>query len=179
MEILLVARAVAAEFLPRIGRIYADKAVAMHADADAAGILAKAGLVTVSAAPVDFDTEWLAPIATIGVVDDVDAAIAHINAHSSKHTDAIVTANDAHARRFVREVDSASVMVNASTRFADGFEFGLGAEIGISNDKLHARGPVGLEGLVTYKYKLTGSGQVVRDYAGKNARSFLHKRLET
>jgi glutamate-5-semialdehyde dehydrogenase len=160
MEILLVARAVAAEFLPRIGRIYADKSVAMHADAHAARILDAAGVATVPAAPADFETEWLAPVATIGVVDDVDAAIAHINAHSSKHTDAIVTANDARARRFLREVDSASVMVNASTRFADGFEFGLGAEIGISNDKLHARGPVGLEGLTSLKYVVFGHGEI-------------------
>jgi glutamate-5-semialdehyde dehydrogenase len=108
----------------------------------------------------DWTTEYLAPIVAVRVVDSLDAAIDHINRYGSHHTDAIVTSNAAHSARFLREVDSASVMVNASTRFADGFEFGLGAEIGISNDKLHARGPVGLEGLTSVKYVVLGSGQI-------------------
>ena len=160
METLLVARSVAAAFLPRIGRVYADKHVAMHADAESHAILHGAGLPAIAAEPADFDTEWLAPVVSIAVVEDLDAAIDHIEAHGSKHTDTIVTEHHGHALRFLREVDSASVMVNASTRFADGFEFGLGAEIGISNDKLHARGPVGLHGLTSQKYVVFGHGEV-------------------
>ena len=160
METLLVARSVAASFLPRIGRVYADKHVAMHADAESHAILHGAGLPAIAAEPADFDTEWLAPVVSIAVVEDLDAAIDHIEAHGSKHTDTIVTEHHGHALRFLREVDSASVMVNASTRFADGFEFGLGAEIGISNDKLHARGPVGLHGLTSQKYVVFGHGEV-------------------
>ncbi len=160
METLLVARAVAGEFLPRIGRIYADKNVEMRACPESRALLDAAGIVSIAAGPGDFDTEWLAPIASIAIVADIDAAIDHINTHGSKHTDTIVTADYARALRFLREVDSASVMVNASTRFADGFEFGLGAEIGISNDKLHARGPVGLEGLTSLKYVVFGHGEV-------------------
>ncbi len=160
METLLVARAIAAGFLPRIGRVYADKGVEMRACAASRALLADAGVASVEAGTGDFDTEWLAPIASIRIVDDLDAAIDHINTHGSKHTDTIVTEHYARALRFLREVDSASVMVNASTRFADGFEFGLGAEIGISNDKLHARGPVGLEGLTSLKYVVFGHGEV-------------------
>jgi len=160
METLLVARSVAAAFLPRIGRVYADKRVEMRADADSRKILDIASISARVATPADFDTEWLAPVVSIAIVDGLDAAIEHVNAHGSRHTDTIVTERYAHALRFLREVDSASVMVNASTRFADGFEFGLGAEIGISNDKLHARGPVGLEGLTSLKYVVFGHGEV-------------------
>ncbi len=160
METLLVARAVAPAFLPRIGRVYAEKGVTMHADAESTGILSSAGIASVAAIDGDFDTEWLAPDASIAVVDGLDAAIDHIEAHGSRHTDTIVTEHHGRAMRFLREVDSASVMVNASTRFADGFEFGLGAEIGISNDKLHARGPVGLHGLTSRKYVVFGHGEV-------------------
>jgi glutamate-5-semialdehyde dehydrogenase len=160
METLLVARSIASRLLPRIGRIYADKGVEMRADVEALAILAAAGIAARAAVAGDFDTEWLAPIVSIAVVDGIDAAMDHIDAHGSKHTDTIVTQDEARARRFLREVDSASVMVNASTRFADGFEFGLGAEIGISNDKLHARGPVGLEGLTSLKYVVFGHGEV-------------------
>ena len=160
METLLVGRNVAEKFLPRIGTIYAQKHVEMRACTEARALLASAGIASIAAGPDDFDTEWLAPIASIAIVADLDAAIDHINAHGSKHTDTIVTADYARALRFLREVDSASVMVNASTRFADGFEFGLGAEIGISNDKLHARGPVGLEGLTSLKYVVFGHGEV-------------------
>jgi glutamate-5-semialdehyde dehydrogenase len=160
METLLVARSVAAAFLPRIARIYADKHVVMHADAESREILDMTSIPSIAAEPADFDTEWLAPAVSIAIVDDLDAALDHIELHGSKHTDTIVTEHHGHALRFLREVDSASVMVNASTRFADGFEFGLGAEIGISNDKLHARGPVGLHGLTSQKYVVFGHGEV-------------------
>ncbi len=160
METLLVARGIAERFLPRIGAIYARKKVEMHACPESRALLGSAGIASIPAQPDDFDTEWLAAIASIAIVTDIDAAIAHIDTHGSKHTDAIVTEDYARALRFLREVDSASVLVNASTRFADGFEFGLGAEIGISNDKLHARGPVGLEGLTSQKYVVFGHGEV-------------------
>ena len=162
METLLVARPIAPAFLPAIGRIYRDKGVEMRACPESRALLGSAGIASIEAGPADFDTEWLAPVVSIRTVDDVDAAIAHIDLHGSKHTDTIVTAHYPTALRFLREVDSASVMVNASTRFADGFEFGLGAEIGISNDKLHARGPVGLEGLTSLKYVVFGHGEIRR-----------------
>ena len=162
METLLVARTVAAVFLPRIGRIYVDKGVEMRACPASRAVLADAGIAASEAQDGDFDTEWLAPIVSVRIVDGIDAALDHIAEHGSKHTDAIVTAHHPTAMRFLREVDSASVMVNASTRFADGFEFGLGAEIGISNDKLHARGPVGLEGLTSLKYVVLGHGEIRR-----------------
>ena len=160
METLLVAEAVAAAFLPRIGPIYADKGVELRGDARARELLSGAGIACLEATEEDWRTEYLAPILAIRVVADLDAAIDHIAAYGSSHTDAIVTEDYSRAMRFLREVDSSSVMVNASTRFADGFEYGLGAEIGISTDKLHARGPVGLEGLTSLKYVVLGSGQV-------------------
>lgn len=160
-EGLLVARGVAAEFLPKIGAVYAAKGVEMRCDAEAATILsAVAGAKVVAATEQDWFEEYLAPIISVKVVDGLDAAIAHINHYSSHHTDAILTRDHMHAQRFLREVDSASVMVNASTRFADGFEYGLGAEIGISTDKFHARGPVGLLGLTSLKYVVLGNGEV-------------------
>lgn len=160
-EGLLVARGVAAHFLPEIGAIYAAKGVEMRCDAEARALLA--GVKGANLQPVseqDWYEEYLAPIISIKVVAGVDEAIAHINQYSSHHTDAILTRDHMHAQRFLREVDSASVMVNASTRFADGFEFGLGAEIGISTDKFHARGPVGIEGLTSLKYVVLGNGEV-------------------
>jgi len=161
METLLVAKSVAAEFLPRIGRIYEDKNVEMRCDADSRAILEAAGLTDIeSATDEDFHTEYLAPIVSIAVVAGLDDAIAHIAKYGSQHTDAIVTEDHSRAMRFLREVDSSSVIVNASTRFADGFEYGLGAEIGISTDKLHARGPVGLEGLTSQKWIVFGNGQI-------------------
>ena len=164
METLLVARSVAGAFLPAIGRIYAGKGVELRCCAESFAILAGAGIPGLTpATDADWDTEYLAPILAIRVVQDLDDAIAHINTHGSQHTDAIVTSHHGRAMRFVREVDSASVMINASTRFADGFEYGLGAEIGISNDKLHARGPVGLEGLTSLKYVVFGNGEVRGD----------------
>jgi glutamate-5-semialdehyde dehydrogenase len=161
MEALLVARGIAAKVLPKIGRIYAKKGVEMRCDEESRAILEKAGVEGVKAATAeDFRTEYLAPIVSIATVAGLDAAIEHIGAYGSQHTDAIVTEDWSHAQRFLREVDSSSVMVNASTRFADGFEYGLGAEIGISTSKLHARGPVGLEGLTSQKWIVLGDGQV-------------------
>ncbi|MBA4328155.1 MAG: glutamate-5-semialdehyde dehydrogenase [Polaromonas sp.] len=160
-EGLLVARGVAAAFLPKIGALYAAKGVEMRCDAEAQTLLAKLpGAKVLAATEQDWYEEYLAPIISIKVVADVDEAIAHINKYSSHHTDAILTRDHMHAQQFLREVDSASVMVNASTRFADGFEFGLGAEIGISTDKFHARGPVGIEGLTSLKYVVLGQGEV-------------------
>jgi glutamate-5-semialdehyde dehydrogenase len=160
-EGLLVAQGVAAEFLPLIGKIYAEKGVEMRCCPKAKVILSQvAGAKLLDATEQDWFEEYLAPIISIKVVADLDQAIAHINHYSSHHTDAILTRNHMHAQRFLREVDSASVMVNASTRFADGFEFGLGAEIGISTDKFHARGPVGIEGLTSLKYVVQGDGEV-------------------
>ncbi|AGU47635.1 gamma-glutamyl phosphate reductase ProA [Variovorax paradoxus B4] len=165
-EGLLVSAAVAEDFLPRIAAIFAAKGVEMRCDPVAARILraddalAGSGARVVDAVEADWSEEYLAAVISIKVVAGVDEAIAHINRYSSHHTDAIVTRDHVHAQRFLREVDSASVMVNASTRFADGFEFGLGAEIGISTDKFHARGPVGIEGLTSLKYVVLGQGEV-------------------
>lgn len=155
-ETLLVASAVAAEFLPKIAATYASKNVEMRGCERTRAVLKD----ILSATEEDWHTEYLAPIISIRVVDDMDAAITHINHYGSQHTDAIVTEDYTRARRFLREVDSSSVMINASTRFADGFEYGLGAEIGISTDKIHARGPVGLEGLTSQKWIVLGDGHV-------------------
>ncbi len=160
-ESLLVARGVARDFLPAIGSIYAAKSVEMRVCPDSRAILAEVpGAQLVEATEQDWSTEYLAPIISIKVVDDLDAAITHINHYGSHHTDVILTRDHMHAQRFLREVDSASVMVNASTRFADGFEYGLGAEIGISTDKFHARGPVGIEGLTSLKFVVLGNGEL-------------------
>lgn len=158
-ETLLVHEAVADVFLPRIGRIFAEKNVEMRCDAKSKAVLEASGLSCVNADPSDWDTEYNAPIISIAVVESLDEAITFIEEHSSKHTDAIITNNLQASQRFLREVDSGSVMVNCSTRFADGFEYGLGAEIGISTGKLHARGPVGLEGLTSLKYVVIGNGE--------------------
>jgi glutamate-5-semialdehyde dehydrogenase len=160
METLLVAEGIAARVLPPLCRIYADKGVELRGDARSRELLAAAGVACREATEADWRTEYLAPILAIRVVAGLDAAIDHIATYGSQHTDAIVTEHHGRAMRFLREVDSASVMINASTRFADGFEYGLGAEIGISTDKLHARGPVGLEGLTSLKYVVFGDGQV-------------------
>jgi glutamate-5-semialdehyde dehydrogenase len=155
-ESLLVHAGVAHAFLPRIGRVFADKGVEMRCDARALSMVPGG----VPASEQDWSEEYLAPVISIKVVDSLDDAIAHINRYGSHHTDAILTASHPNAMRFLREIDSASVMVNASTRFADGFEYGLGAEIGISTDKFHARGPVGLEGLTSLKWVVLGNGEV-------------------
>ncbi|MGZ5098344.1 MAG: glutamate-5-semialdehyde dehydrogenase [Usitatibacter sp.] len=161
METLLVAQAIASKVLPKIGRIYAEKGVEMRACPESKAILDKAGIAGVKdAIEEDFHSEWLAPIVSIATLPGLDEAIAHIAKYGSQHTDAIVTEAWSRAQRFLREVDSSSVMVNASTRFADGYEYGLGAEIGISTNKLHARGPVGLEGLTSQKWIVLGDGHV-------------------
>ena len=161
METLLVAHAIAAQVLPEIGRIYAQKKVEMRCGPEAKEILKKSGIKHLKdATEEDFHTEYLAPIVSIATLPGIDEAIAHIAKYGSQHTDAIVTEDWSRAQRFLREVDSASVMVNASTRFADGHEYGLGAEVGISTNKLHARGPVGLEGLTSQKWIVLGDGHV-------------------
>ncbi len=156
METLLVNESIAPEVLPRLAKIYADKGVELRGDEKSRALVPAMKPATEQ----DWYAEFLAPILAVRMVKDLDAAIEHISKYGSQHTDAIVTEDEAHAKRFLREVDSSSVLVNASTRFADGFEYGLGAEIGISTDKLHARGPVGLEGLTSQKYVVFGSGQI-------------------
>lgn len=155
METLLIHQSIAPEVLPELAKAYSEKGVELR------GCDRTASLISCNpASQEDWATEYLAPILSIKVVDDLDQAIDHINTYSSQHTDAIITENYTKSRRFLREVDSSSVMVNASTRFADGFEYGLGAEIGISTDKIHARGPVGLEGLTSQKYVVLGDGHI-------------------
>ncbi len=161
-ESLLVARSVAGDFLPRIGAVFAAKGVEMRGCPESLRLLATVAPARLlkEATQADWSEEYLAPIISVKVVAGVDEAIAHINQYSSHHTESILTNDHRHAQRFLREVDSASVMVNTSTRFADGFEYGLGAEIGISTDKFHARGPVGVEGLTSLKYVVLGEGEV-------------------
>jgi glutamate-5-semialdehyde dehydrogenase len=159
METLLIARAIAPKILPELAKLYGTMDVELRADDEARKLLAGYANLT-AATEEDWRTEYLAAILAVKIVAGMDEAIDHINTYSSQHTDAIVTEDYTRAMRFLREIDSASVMVNASTRFADGFEYGLGAEIGISNDKLHARGPVGLEGLTSLKYVVFGHGEV-------------------
>jgi glutamate-5-semialdehyde dehydrogenase len=156
METLLVARAIAERVLPPLGRIYAEKAIELRGDEAARRIVPSMKKATEE----DWHTEYLDAILSVRVVEGLDEALEHIAAYGSQHTDAIVTEDIGRARRFLAEVDSSSVMVNASTRFADGYEYGLGAEIGISTDKLHARGPVGLEGLTSLKYIVLGDGHI-------------------
>jgi glutamate-5-semialdehyde dehydrogenase len=156
METLLVHRDIAPAVLPSLAKIYAEKGVELRGCARSREIVPQMKEATEE----DWFTEYLAPILSVRVVDGLDQAMEHIATYGSQHTDAIVTEDYTRARRFLREVDSSSVMVNASTRFADGFEYGLGAEIGISTDKLHARGPVGLEGLTSQKYIVLGDGQI-------------------
>jgi glutamate-5-semialdehyde dehydrogenase len=156
METLLVARAIAVDILPALCKIYTEKGVELRGDEAARELVPAMN----AASEEDWYAEYLAPILAVRVVEDVDAAIEHITRYGSQHTDAIITRNHNNAMKFLREVDSSSVMVNASTRFADGFEYGLGAEIGISTDKFHARGPVGLEGLTSQKYIVLGDGQI-------------------
>ena len=161
METLLVNQEIAGKVLPTLCKIYQDKGVELRVDSLTRKTLEANGFQNlVDANEEDWKTEYLAPILSIKTVAKIDEAMNHIEQYGSKHTDAIITNNQAQADRFLREVDSASVMVNTSTRFADGFEYGLGAEIGISNDKLHARGPVGLDGLTSLKYVVMGHGEI-------------------
>jgi glutamate-5-semialdehyde dehydrogenase len=172
METLLVHRSVAKEFLPRMAAVYSSAKVELRGDDEVRGIIDAA-----PATEEDWGAEYNDLVLAIKTVGSLDEAIDHINRYSSHHTDAIVTLSESAAGRFMDLVDSSSVMWNASTRFADGYRYGLGAEVGISTNKTHARGPVGLEGLVIYKYKLRGSGQTVAEYVGKNGRRFTHRKI--
>ena len=171
METLIVHKVIAKKFLPKMIEKFKNANVEVRGDDKTRKIVSGIKIATEK----DWDTEYNDLILSVKVVNDLDEAISHINKHSSKHTDAIITENKKNAEKFMNLVDSASVMWNASTRFADGFRYGKRAEVGISTAKLHARGPVGLEGLVIYKYKLIGMGQIVRDYTGKNAKKYMHK----
>jgi glutamate-5-semialdehyde dehydrogenase len=172
VETVLVHREIAAEFLPKLAEQLRARSVVLHGDATVRALLRG-----VEVEPVDdWHREYGGLELSIGVVESMDAAIEHIHTYGSSHTESILTEDRAAAERFLREVDAASVMHNASTRFADGFRYGFGAEVGISTSKLHARGPVGLEGLTTYKYVVRGHGQVAGDYRGANAKAFTHRR---
>ncbi|MEK6891860.1 MAG: glutamate-5-semialdehyde dehydrogenase [Nanoarchaeota archaeon] len=171
METLIVHKDIAKKFLPQMIKQFKKANVEIRGDGKTKSIVKDVKNITKE----DWDTEYNDLVLSVKVVNNLDEAIKHINKHSSKHTDAIVTENKKNAEIFMNLVDSASVMWNASTRFADGFRYGKGAEVGISTSKIHARGPVGLEGLVIYKYKLIGKGHVVKDYAGKNAKKYKHK----
>ena len=160
METLLIHRDAAVPLLTQLAPLYKAKNIELRGDQASRAVLQSLGIESIIATEDDWRTEYLGPILSIRLVDGIDQAIEHISTYGSQHTDTIVTTNRAKGERFLREVDSASVMINASTRFADGFEFGLGAEIGISTDKLHARGPVGLEGLTTYKWVVYGQGEI-------------------
>jgi glutamate-5-semialdehyde dehydrogenase len=176
VETVLVHRAIAAEFLPKLAEHLRAHGVELHGDAMVRellrGVEVEAGGIGTVA---DWHTEYGELAVSLGVVAGVEEAMEHIHAHGSAHTESVIAEDAAVAERFLREVDAASVMHNASTRFADGFRYGFGAEVGISTSKLHARGPVGLEGLTTYKYVLRGKGQVAGDYRGENARTFTHR----
>ena len=180
IETLLVHQDIAGTFLPEIAKMYLDAGVELRCDERSHEIVKgiKALKAVFRATEEDWSTEYNDLILSVKVVDSIDDAIDHINSYGSHHTDAIVTENATSRKLFVNLVDSSSVMVNASTRFADGFRYGKGAEVGISTNKIHARGPVGLEGLVIYKYVLIGNGDVVGDYAGSNAKEFTHKKLD-
>ncbi|MBE9568498.1 MAG: glutamate-5-semialdehyde dehydrogenase, partial [Proteobacteria bacterium] len=160
METLLVAESASPDIITDLAKMYVTEGVELRACEKTEAVLKAQGIEVKAADDADWSTEYLAPILSIKMVADIDEAIAHITRYSSQHTESIITENYTKARQFLREVDSSSVMINASTRFADGFEYGLGAEIGISTDKLHARGPVGLEGLTSMKYVVLGDGQV-------------------
>jgi len=173
METLLVHKAIAKVFLPRLAEAYEKEKVELRGDEKARKILK--GIK--AASEKDWKTEYNDLILSIKIVNDIDAAISHINKYGSGHTDAIVSENNADVLKFISLVDSGSVVCNASTRFSDGYRYGLGAEVGISTNKIHARGPVGLEGLVIYKYVLTGNGHIVAEYSGEKGKKFKHKRI--
>jgi glutamate-5-semialdehyde dehydrogenase len=181
METLLVHTEIAGEFLPAIGKKYNASGVELRCDERSFNILKGMGFLKaiIHATEEDWKTEYNELILSIKIVDSIEEAIEHINKYGSHHTDAIITENKAAASRFIDLVDSSSVMWNASTRFADGFRYGKGAEVGISTNKIHARGPVGMEGLLIYKYALLGNGHKVADYVGKTARKYTHKKLKS
>ncbi|HSV41801.1 MAG TPA: aldehyde dehydrogenase family protein, partial [Methanomassiliicoccales archaeon] len=172
METLLVNENIVGRFLPPMAAKYEAAGVELRGD-QASREIVKMNVASIE----EWDTEYNDLILSIKVVRDIDDAIRFINKHGSHHSDAIVTNDVLRAERFMNEVDSSSVMWNASTRFADGYRYGLGAEVGISTNKTHARGPVGLEGLIIYKWKLFGKGHVVNDYVGPHARQFTHRKL--
>ena len=176
-ETILVHKDVAEQFIPLFASSLEQYGVTIHADERSLPLLKDYGGKVVKACEDDFHTEFLSLELAMKVVDSIDEAISHIAEHSCHHTDAIITSDESNRERFFNEIDSADVFCNCSTRFADGYRFGLGAEVGISTSKLHARGPVGLEGLTTTKWLLSGSGQIVRSYTGKGARHFIHKDL--
>ncbi len=177
METLLVHKDMSADLLVRIASELSEKGVELRCDRASKEILSAAGVPVHDADEEDWDAEYNELILSVRTVDSLEDAVVHINTHGSGHTDCIVTENTDSAKRFVAMVDSSSVMLNASTRFADGFRYGKGAEVGISTNKIHARGPVGMEGLMIYKYVLLGQGHAVKDYAGKGAKLFTHKNL--
>ena len=173
VETLLVNSKIASEFLPEMDSLLNDNGVEIRADEKCIAVMEHAE----RADEEDWDTEYNDLIVSVKMVDSVKEAIDFINKHGSHHTDAIITENKANMISFSKLVDSADVMINASTRFSDGYRFGKGAEVGISTNKIHSRGPVGMEGLMIYKYILIGNGQVVKDYAGKDAKKFTHRQL--
>jgi glutamate-5-semialdehyde dehydrogenase len=175
METLLVHKDIAERFLPPMAKRYKESKVELRGDRRAKAILPDIAEATEE----DWNKEYLDLMLSIRVVDSLDEAVDHVNRYGSHHTDGIITRNKENGRRFLSEVDSAVVVRNASTRFSDGYRFGFGAEVGISTEKVHARGPVGLEGLVTYKYIILGNGQIVESYVGENAKPFTHRKLET
>jgi glutamate-5-semialdehyde dehydrogenase len=180
METLLVHKDIAGTFLPDMGKKYDSAGVELRCDERSFDILQNMGFLKamIHATEEDWKTEYNDLILSIKIVDSIEEAIDHINKYGSHHTDAIITESKNTASRFIDLVDSSSVMWNASTRFADGFRYGKGAEVGISTNKIHARGPVGMEGLLIYKYALLGNGHKVADYVGKNARKYTHKKLK-
>jgi gamma-glutamyl phosphate reductase len=177
VETLLVNSKIADTFMPKMAKLFADNDVEMRVDVRSKETIPKA-IHTVDARDEDWDTEYNDLVISIALVDDLSEAVKFINTHGSHHTDAIVTYNDEKQSEFAKYVDSADVIINASTRFADGFRFGKGAEVGVSTNKIHSRGPVGMEGLMIYKYVLVGNGQIVKDYVGENAKKYIHEKLD-
>lgn len=176
VETLLVNSKIADKFLPRMVKLFEENNVEVRVDKRSKEIIPKEASV-VDAKEEDWDTEYNDLIISVAIVDELNEAIDFINTHGSHHTDAIITTNESKQSEFVRSVDSADVFINASTRFADGFRYGKGAEVGVSTNKIHSRGPVGMEGLMIYKYVLVGNGQVVKDYVGKDAKKYLHEKV--
>ncbi|AKB60468.1 glutamate-5-semialdehyde dehydrogenase [Methanosarcina mazei] len=179
IETLLVNRNIAEVFLPKMAEMYLKAGVELRCDEGSYSLLSEKGLSPLSrATDEDWSLEYNDIILSIKLVDTIKEAVDHINTFGSHHTDGIITENASRRKEFIGLVDSSSVMVNASTRFADGYRYGKGAEVGISTNKIHSRGPVGMEGLLIYKYILMGKGQVVADYAGKNAKPYTHRKLD-